>query len=342
MCARPLSLVVAAVGATTLIALPMGGARADEPGRVVLTWIADPSCPSGDAVVSAVERLVRGSPTRDRVVARAEVVHEGSWGVRLETESGGRLGKRTIEAGSCEQLAEATALILALMIDPSVALRQPEPSALLPHVGPSPPSGGEPAPAPRPSPPASLPSTPPPGGPRLGSTTAFLFVAASVAGDVGTLPGPAAGAGASGGLSAGAWRFTADLGYFPSQVSHLAQRPSAGGHFTLVTGALVVCRSVVAVFRVRGGLCLGGELDGVWAQGFGVPAPGAGDSRWGALLGGGLVEVPIAGPASVELRVAGTVPFARPPFYFHFDDNVTLYRPSAVGLRLGLGAAVRF
>src|SRR4051812_24786385 len=112
MLARALLPLVSALGATTAVALATRGAGADEPRRIELAWIADPSCPSGDAVVSAVGRLVRGSPPRELVVARGEVVHEGSWRVRLETRSGDRLGKRTIEAASCEQLADATALLL--------------------------------------------------------------------------------------------------------------------------------------------------------------------------------------------------------------------------------------
>ena len=75
-------------------------------------------------------------------------------------------------------------------------------------------------------------------------------------------------------------------------------------------------------------------------MGFGVSRPTGGLARWGALIGGGLVEVPIAGPVSLELRVAGTVPFTRPPFYF--EDIGTLHKPSAASLRLGLAAAARF
>jgi hypothetical protein len=159
-------------------------------------------------------------------------------------------------------------------------------------------------------------------------------------GDVGTLPAPAPGVGASGGLRAGAYRFTSDIGYFPAQTGHLATRPTAGGDFTLITGALVACRSMLHVSRVSASLCLGGELDAVLAKGFGVSQPESGSARWGALLGGGLVEASLAGPVSAELRVAGVVPFARPPFYF--DDLGTLYRPTAVGLRLGLGTTAHF
>jgi hypothetical protein len=330
--ARALLPLVAALGATTAVALATRGAGADEPRRVELAWIADPSCPSGEAVVSAVERLVRGSPPREVVVARGEVVHEGSWRVSLETRSGDRLGKRTIEAASCEQLADATALILALMIDPSAALRQPEPGA--PHPPAPPPVAGE-ASRPAPEPPVPAPPEPRPPRPR-----ASLFLAVAAVGDVGTLPAPAIGASASGGLSAGAYRFTVDIGAFPVQESRLVQHPQDGADFRLITGALVACRSWIAFWRVHAGPCLGAELDALWAQGFGVDRPRGGLARWGALLGGGLVEAPVAGPASVELRVAGTVPFARPPFYF--DDIATLYRPSAAALRVHFAASLRF
>jgi hypothetical protein len=318
MLARALVPLVSALGAAAAVALATRGAGAGEPRRVELTWIADPSCPSGDAVVSAIEDLVRGSPPRELVVARAEVVHEGSWRVRLETRS-------------CEQLADATALILALMIDPSAALRKPA----VPH-----PPAGEADRPPAPPAPVPQPPSPPPAAPRPSSSPAFLFLAAAAAGDVGTLPGPALGVGASGGLSAGPYRFTVDLGFFPTQERRLAQAPMAGADFTLITGALVVCRSLVSFRRARAGLCAGGELDAMWARGFGVDRPLGGLSRWGALLAGGLVELPVAGPASVEVRIAATVPFTRPPFYF--QDLGTLHRPSAVGLRLAPAAAVRF
>jgi hypothetical protein len=172
---------------------------------------------------------------------------------------------------------------------------------------------------------------PAPAEPRLRWPRAFLFVAAAAVGDVGTLPAPAVGAGVSGGLSAGAYRFTVDLGAFPVQESRLVQRPKDGADFKLITGALVACRSLVAFWRARAGLCLGAELDAMWAQGFGVDKSRGGLARWGALLGGGLVEVPIAGPASVELRRRDSPARA----LRSIPTASGLHRPSAVGLRLG-------
>jgi hypothetical protein len=341
--ARALSLALVAAGVALPIALETRDACAGEPRRVELRWIAEASCPSGDAVVSAVEQLVQGSPPKDVIVARAEVTHDDAWRVRLETRSGHRVGKRSVTAETCEQLADATALILALMIDPTASRRKPEPIAVAPPVVPPPPPPPVVAPPPPPvAPPAPAPraAAPPLPEPRRRWPSTALAVVVTAVGDVGTLPGPAIGVGGSLGLSLGAYRFTTELGYFPTRSGHLADRPAAGGDFTLVTGATVACRSVLTLGRASAGVCLGAELDAVLAKGFGVSQPQSGTARWGALLAGGRVDVKVAGPVSAELRVAGVVPFARPPFYF--DDIGTVYRPTAVALRLGLGLRADF
>ena len=336
---RAVLLAMAGLGAAAPMWLASGRARAQEPPRVELLWTADPSCPSGDAVVAAVDALVRGSPAKDLIVARAEVTHPGSWRLLLETRAGARVGKRTVAADTCEQLADATALILALMIDPSAALKRPEPIAPLPRVEPPPVAAPPTAPALPAASPVPEPVTPLPAAPSRGPLPE-LAVAVTAVADVGTLPGPALGVGAGGGLLVGPYRFNTDITYFPTRTGRLATLPAAGGEFTLVAAALVACRSMVTAWRASAGLCLGAELDVVLAKGFGVTFPESGSARWGALLGGGLVDVPLAGPLAAELRVMGVIPFARPPFFF--DDIGTIYRPTVVGLRLGLGLTAHF
>jgi hypothetical protein len=334
MVARSSTLTAAALLAASPL-LAIGHTRADEPRRVELTWSADPSCPSGGAVVAEVERLVRGAPPKDVVVARAKVEHDGTWRVRLETKSGDRVGIREVEAETCAQLGDATALILALMIDPTAAMREmPEPPG--PRAPPF--AAREQAPArtlPPPAPVVSAPHRPPPHGVSIRGVAAL-----SAVGDVGNLPAAAIGVGGSAGLGIDAYRVTLDLSAFPTRTGHAAQRPAAGGDFTLVAGALVACRTLLALDRFRGGVCLGAELDTVLAKGFGVSSPQSGSTRWGALAAGALVEARIVHPLSTELRVGGAVPFSRPPFYF--DDIGTVYRPSVVGFRVAIGLVAHF
>jgi hypothetical protein len=321
----------AALAVATLFAFGQGRAQAGDPPRVDLTWTADPSCPRGDAVVAEVERLARGAPPRELLVARAEVEHDVSWRVRLETRSGGSVGKRQIEAESCAQLADATALILALMIDPAAGSDPRPPDS--PQAPPVFEREKAAPPAPAFAPPAPSPSRPSPRS-VLGAVTV------SALGDVGTLPGAAPGLGLSAGLLVSSYRVMGNLAYFPSQTASLAARPSAGGDFTLAGGALVACRTLLTLGPARGALCAGAELDALLAKGFGVRSPRDGSTRWGAFLFGALVDLDIASPVSAELRIGGAVPFGRPPF--SFDDLGTVYRPAAVALRLALGLSAHF
>ncbi|MFT3771765.1 MAG: hypothetical protein QM820_40670 [Minicystis sp.] len=308
------------------------GARAEEPRRVELTWIADPSCPDHDAVVRQVEQLVRGAPPKEIVVARAAVVHDSAWRVRLETGSGEHAGSREIEAESCAQLADATAVILALMIDPSAALRKTGPAAppATPVAVTAPPRV-EPPPvgvlgAPRPPSPE----------PRL----VRVVVAASALADIGSLPGVAPGVGISAGVLPGAFWVTGDFAYFPAQRGQLATRPKAGGDVTLLAAALVGCRTVLTLGRIAGAPCLGLELDGARGEGFGVSSPRSGWTAWGAALAYGRVEAAIVEPVSAEVRIGAAIPFGRPLFYF--DQLGAVYRPSAASLRLAVGVVAKF
>jgi hypothetical protein len=49
---------------------------------------------------------------------RASVGHGAAWSVAIATQYAGRAGRRSIEAPSCQSVADATAIIVAMMIDP--------------------------------------------------------------------------------------------------------------------------------------------------------------------------------------------------------------------------------
>src|SRR5690348_13371307 len=111
-----------AIVLTALLSAP--AARAAEPATAALdlTWSAPAECPMRDDVMREVERILGGGAPR-RARARADVMKLGAerWQVRLVTEVDGAAGERAIEASTCEQLASATALILAWVLDPSRA-----------------------------------------------------------------------------------------------------------------------------------------------------------------------------------------------------------------------------
>jgi hypothetical protein len=105
------------------IALFAAAPCAAQEAPVSLDWRAPPECPAREVVLTRVAQLhpVGGGAHLD---ATATVTRRpsGRWRVRIETPS----GVRALETRACAQIAEATAVILALALDdlaptPSVA-----------------------------------------------------------------------------------------------------------------------------------------------------------------------------------------------------------------------------
>ena len=156
-----LALVLPAVAAT---ALPKALAQT---GSFSLSWQAPAECPDETHVRRAVEQLLgEGPPPPAHVSAHAVVEHtsSGHWNVRLTTVRDGAPGERVVESESCQSLADATALILALTIDPErVAARAPG-AASAPAsstVAPAAPSASAAAPAPASASPTAPPAASP-------------------------------------------------------------------------------------------------------------------------------------------------------------------------------------
>jgi hypothetical protein len=91
-------------------------ARAEEGSGFAFEWRAPEGCPSASVVAEGIAHLL-GGPARDLRV-QATVERGSHWLVTLETTSKTASGHRTIEAATCQGLANATTLIVALLIDP--------------------------------------------------------------------------------------------------------------------------------------------------------------------------------------------------------------------------------
>ncbi len=191
---------VGALAIVVLLGMP-ALARAE---RLSLRWEGPASCPTQESVVSEIARLLGGTIPEDGPPIRAEATtlqREDGFELTLRTDVEGASGQRVLSASSCEELAAATALILALMIDPeAVVLENAEPQgspltaaapAIARELGS--PIASEPAPAPTPEPPPVAPSPPPEAlSARIG-VGGFL--------DIGTLPAPTFGVVIEGGLA---------------------------------------------------------------------------------------------------------------------------------------------
>jgi hypothetical protein len=326
----------------SLALLHTNRAEAQGPLPVELAWTAPPGCPMRQSVLTDIAREVGPSGGRVRGVTAAAVVtsdDRGRWRTNLVVEIGTARGQRLLEAQTCEGLAAAAALIVAIAIEtgaPPAAASPPAP------IAPS-----APAPPPPTAPDRTSPMPPPaPATDRPRRDSKLLIGVAGVV-DSGTLPAIAPGLEASAGWSYGTsvWRgrLLASGEYFASETGGAAGRPTEGGRFTLLTVAGRVCGSRT-FWRFEVGPCIGGELDAMSGQGVNSALPGSGDGQWAALIGSLFTTWRIVGPLGVSLRLDAVAPLVRPTFVLTEPGNTvtTVHQAAAVSPRASLGVELRF
>jgi hypothetical protein len=129
---------------------------------LALSWTSsDPSCDGAAVAARALELVARGVTPRP-TEAQARVSRDGDqWLVDLETRSESNLGHRTLRGESCQELQQAIALLLAMIMESeakTAAPPAPAPVVPAPALGPSldsglPPEHDEPPHVPPPAPP---------------------------------------------------------------------------------------------------------------------------------------------------------------------------------------------
>lgn len=337
------------IGASLLsLARPAAGQSA-APERagdhaVALHWVAPESCPDSQTILERVERLVgqavSASPTAPfSIEARASRDDEAAWTLHMSFRGGEDPTSRTVTAANCDELADAAALFIALAIDPN-----------LPVGGRSIPSAaadGREAVTPAPAAASAAPSAPPPRAetrvaprapperaPRrplrvhLGALEALWFQ---------RLPGVAPGLVLITGISRDRWRVSAEVGFFPKQ--H-ADAPSGrtGGDIWLASTELNLAYALTHD-RAQLAPYLGLELDWMHGVGTGHLRPDRGTTALIAFSSGARLEYSVSRRWALLTRAKGSVLFSRPSFH---TGDVEVFRPSWLGVEVGLGAAVSF
>lgn len=302
-------------------------ARGD--GVFSLTWNAPEECPSRTEVEAEIAGLLGGVVReRDALSIEAVAEHNDRWSVSIETASQAGTGHRRLQAETCKALASATALIVALMIDPdAVAARAEEPS-------PPPP-----LPVPPPLAPSPSPTPAPPPSPRR-PITAFIGLGGAI--HMGALPSPDFALGASGGIARSSWRLELAIGYDPARV---ASDPVSGpqgpyGQFQLVWGAVAGCLTRQAGL-VGAGICGDAEVGAVRAEGAGSSVSESHTKPWLAAGVGALVDLRLTRGLFVVLRADALVPLLRPSYTFN-EGKIPVFRPWVVGLRATTALELRF
>jgi len=304
--------------------------HADEAGALTFSWQAPAGCPSRDEVSAEIARLLGGSiriPRGGDIKASAVVAHGPTWSLAMETELAGRPGRRSLEAASCQDLADAAALIVALMIDPNAVAAHATP--LRPVAVPPPPVEAPPATQPDPA-------------PETKRRAVEYLVGIHATGSYGTLPSIDAGLGGGIGLQGRRWRaeLRGTYGLRRDQKAMAAAPAGAYGQFNFTAAAFAGCfnfgRESLAF-----GPCAGGELGAVSAKGFGVTQGFPANTLWSALGAGGYAAVSLGHHLSLPLHLDVLAPLRRSQFVFKNEPQVVFQAP-AVGVRMSAGIELNF
>lgn len=304
----------------------LGNARpvcAGEAGALTFSWQAPAGCPSRDDLRAEIARLLGGDtrvPQNGDIKARAVVAHGQTWSLAIETELAGRPGQRSIEAASCQDLADATALIIALMIDPDAVAAHATPPKPIPAT-PSVQAGPVPAKQPR---------------------SVEYLVGIHAAGSYGTLPSVDVGLGGGVGLAGRRWRaeLRGTYGLRREQKAMAAAPAGAYGLFGFTSATLAACFNLGREGSAFGP-CADYELGVISARGFGVSESLPAQTLWSALGAGAYAAIRLGSHFSLPLHVDVLAPLRRTEFVFKNEPGRVFQAP-AVGVRIGLGVELHF
>jgi hypothetical protein len=296
-----------------------------------LVWSAPETCPSGARVEQRVERILSRPltvPDDDVLIVRAEVKPpqgELPWRVELETDNGRRRASRSVEAASCDELANATALVIAILIEPNVDHTEQVETA----------QPSEPAPdaAETTERPVTAPSA---------TAAALRFSLGAFAGAVsGLVPAWSFGAGLEGGLAWKAVRWNVSAAYWLPAQQTVPDNEAQGARFQLVSGRTELCL-VEPIERFSAGICSGAHLALLRAEGFG---PGVQSSvqraEFVSVSAGALLAWMVSDRLAVVVDVDALLPLGSRRFVFEGTAPAEIHSPR-LGVQIACGAQFTF
>jgi hypothetical protein len=294
-----------------------------------LVWDADPPCPDATVVRERVETLI-GRPLQES----GEPVHavaivdtrDGEPRLQLRVRSETGVSDRSISAGSCDELAEVTAVMIAVAIDPSLPVPEPAP-----------------APEPVPEPPPPAPTKPPP---AAADDRLQGFVRASAGLGWGPLPGVAPTLSGTVGVRWPHARLEIGVEHWFAQAARFADAQSVGVDVRLTTGHATGCwvptvrPRATPRSRVEFPLCAGAAVGSLHGEGVGVPRSTPQRLVWSA---GHVVAAVLYAPIrhfAFGLDARLVVPFSRSKFTL--DDYGVIHTTAWAGFVVAGVVEARF
>lgn len=322
-----------------------------------VSWDAPASCPDAATARAVILARVADRPAAHELEATARVhaLDDGTWEVEVVLRRDDGTATRTLRAASCDEALTATAVVVAIAVDPSLEAESTEAESTevvpSPDLVPPPPTRPRPsaeptlAPAPAVEPAASEASPSASTTPRTSDPTAKrrpldLAIVARGGLDVGALPSPAGHVAAALGLRGRRFEIQAGaLHRFRTETSVAGLSPPAGGRFRLTAAQLRAGpRLSWGAFELP--LAAGLELGAIGARGTGAVDPIPVRRSWiAAVASAGVGWAPRA-TFAVQLGIDGVVPLLRPTFML--DDDVEVLTVGPIAARAWVGVSGRF
>lgn len=325
---------------------PDGPELPPEPDAV--RWVAPVGCPSAPDLRRGIERRLGRTlaPGEANVEAQVDPQAQGGYRLVLRTSAAGVVDERVLEADDCRALADATALVVALAIDPVAVAEAMEAFAPVDEIE-APPTETPPvapAPARRDATTTELGATEPRATPGAGDEASerslrpggLLRVGAGVG--LGALPGVTGVPSLAAGLRWRRARLELEGTYWIPRVSD----PVEGARVAVQLGAATVrgCGQL-GRDRLEAPLCGGVQLGGMRGQGRGVPDAHSAQGLWVALEASMGLSWWFRPRWALAGGFVAAVPVRQPAFELTDDPPVRLFEPSAVVGRVWLGIELR-
>ncbi len=294
-----------------------------------LQWSAPAMCPSETQVNARIAQYLGGAThtSADDAKASATVTVAGEqFRVQIRTNFGGAQGERSLTGETCDAVADAVALILAMMIDPD-AVRGALRSSDTPAERPKAPSSDA-APA------AVVPLSPhSPGAPSV------LFEAGFVSG-IGVLPELAFGIRLGLGASQGDWTASVAAQRWLESTRRLPVDQEAGGRFSRTSLGVRITRDWDIWRSLYGRVGIGTDVVRTGGKGFGVSDPDTASALSIEPLATANLRWEVTQWLALQTEVLGGLPLYRPQFTL--VDRAEVWRPPAAQLTWGIGVVLRF
>ena len=279
------------------------------PSPISLEWSAPAGCPDGDVVRADVLGLSGATGQGSRhLKARASIrsADGKGWILSLVTDLEGVTGERTLEGDSCESLTDAAKLMLALILNPDLAV-------------PPPPPAGDQRPTPETATVASAKDRRPLLSGRVGAHAGM---------QAGVIENLSPSFALSLGIGLGRLSLRLVPGLTPPQNIFVDATHTLGGRLWVGSAAALGCWAET-VGPVTLSPCLGLDVERLQGHGLGVLQPRETTVYWSSAELAVFVGLPVGHGVLFEVGVVGVLPFSRPTVYL--DEIGPVSRPAVLG-----------